>query len=143
MVIVMKKLVYIIFFVLLSVMTANAQSFKVIVNNSNAVTSLTATQASQIFLKKTTKWDNGSKILPIDLSSQLEVRTDFTETIHGKSVNAIKSYWQQYVFSGKGTPPLEKKSDAEVLEFIKNNAGAIGYVSSDFAVPGVKVISIK
>lgn len=123
--------------------TIQAQSFKVIVNQSNTVNSLTAKEVSDYFLKKETKWANGNAIVPIDLSANSSIREDFSSNIHGKSVSAIKSYWQQYVFAGKGTPPLEKNSDVDIVDFVKRNAGAIGYVSASADVSGVKVITVN
>ncbi len=124
-------------------LTLQAQSFKVIVNQSNTVSSLTAKEISDYFLKKETKWTNGDAVVPVDLSVKSGVREDFSNNIHGKSVSAIKSYWQQYVFAGKGTPPIEKNTDAEVVDFVKRNAGAIGYVSANADVSGVKVLTVN
>lgn len=124
-------------------LTLQAQSFKVIVNQSNTVSSLTAKEISHYFLKKETKWTNGDAVVPVDLSAKSGVREDFSNNIHGKSVSAIKSYWQQYVFAGKGTPPIEKNTDAEVVDFVKRNAGAIGYVSANADVSGVKVLTVN
>lgn len=138
----MKTLLYIGLFVLVS-FAASAQNYQVIVNNSSAVSSITTGDLSKIFLKKSTKWADGSKITPIDLSAKFSIRGDFSKGVHGKSVGAIKSYWQQYVFSGKGTPIVEKKNEAEVLEYVKNNPGSIAYVSSSAAIKGVKVVTIN
>jgi ABC-type phosphate transport system substrate-binding protein len=37
---------------------------------------------------------------------------------------------------------VEKKTDEAVVEYVKNNAGAIGYVSSSANTSGVKVIKV-
>ncbi len=138
----MKRLI--ILTVLVSVALAmQAQSFRVVVNSNNPVVSITARDASDYFLKKETKWANGQTVVPVDLSPKSSVREDFSTFVHGKSVAAIKSYWQQFVFAGKGTPPIEKNTDAEVVEFVKKNPGAIGYVSVNADVSGVKVITIN
>ena len=134
---------YIILIVLFAFgVTLHAQSYKVIVNADNAVASLTKKEVSDIFLKKHIKWQSGEAIVPVDLSSKSSVREDFSNQVHGKSVSAVKSYWQQFVFAGKGTPPVEKNSDAEVIEYVKNNPGAIGYVSAGANVSGLKVINL-
>lgn len=117
--------------------------YKVIVNESNAATSISAKEVSHFLLKKSTKWSDGSKVQPVDQKAGSSVRQSFTQDVHGKNVGAIKSYWQQAVFSGKGTPPAEKASDAEVIAFVKGNPGAIGYVSASASVSGVKVITIN
>jgi len=47
------------------------------------------------------------------------------------------------VFAGSGTPPIEKKSDLEVIEYVKKNSGAIGYVSKSTNTTGVKEITVN
>jgi len=115
----------------------------VIVNASNTTTTISKSDLSKHFLKKTKKWDNGDKIVPVDQSANSTVRKDFSTAIHNKSVSAIKSYWQQYVFAGSGTPPMEKKSDDEVIEYVKSNTGAIGYVATGTNTAGVKEVTIN
>ena len=60
----------------------------------------------------------------------------------GKTVSAVKSYWQQQIFAGREVPPVEKTSDAEVIAFVKANRGAVGYVSDTAAVTGVRVLRV-
>jgi ABC-type phosphate transport system substrate-binding protein len=116
--------------------------YVVIVNKSTAVDSLTKSQISNFFLKKTTSWSDGSKVRPVDQVSGASVRDGFSEAIHGKSVSAIKSFWQKKIFSGAGTPPPEKSSDIEVIEYVKANPGAIGYVSASVSIDDVKAIQV-
>jgi ABC-type phosphate transport system substrate-binding protein len=122
---------------------AHAQSIKIIVNSSNETSSLTPKEASDLFLKKKSKWANGAAVMPVDLNSGSNVREEFSQKIHGKSVAAIRNFWQQAAFSGTASAPPEKANDAEVIDFVKKNAGAIGYVSSLAAIDGVKVININ
>jgi ABC-type phosphate transport system substrate-binding protein len=122
---------------------ANAQSYKIIVNSANSATSISKSEVSDYLLKKKTKWSSGEKVAPIDQSDKSVIREDFSKEVLGKSVGAVKSYWQQAVFAGTGTPPVEKKSDAEVVEFVKENTGAIGYVSAGASTSEVKVLTIN
>jgi len=125
-------------------LTAQAgTAYRIIVNADNPVSSLTRDQASKMFLKKTARWENGSPVLPVDLSSKSEVREKFSREIHGRSVASIKNYWQQQIFSGRNTPPPEKASEAEVISYVKANPGAIGYVSASAEVDEVKTLEIN
>jgi ABC-type phosphate transport system substrate-binding protein len=123
--------------------SAKTTGFKVIVNSDSDVTSLSKKQVSRIFLKKVMTWENDLKVKPVDLSSKANARGNFSKMIHGKSVTAVKAYWQQRVFSGRDVPPPERESDASVLSFVRNNPGAIGYVSENADVRGVRVIVVK
>lgn len=139
----MKRYILLITTIIIASMALQAQSFKVIVNNSNPATSLSAGEVSNYFLKKTSKWSNGEKVVPVDLNADSAIREAFSKSVHKKSVGAIKSYWQQYVFAGSGTPPVEKNNDSDVLDYVRKNAGAIGYISSGADASGVKVITIN
>jgi ABC-type phosphate transport system substrate-binding protein len=105
-------------------------SFKIVVNSSNPISSLSKEEASKIFLKKEEAWGDGAKIVPIDQAEDSAVRVAFCRVVHGRKMGAIKSYWQQAYFSGNRTPPPWMSSDENVLQFIATNPRAIGYVSA-------------
>ncbi len=115
------------------------ESYKIIVNGSNPISSMTKDQISKLFLKKVTKWKNGQKVLPLDLTGTSPVRQDFSKEILGRNVWAIKAYWQKQIFSGRGVPPPEKSSDREVLAYVQENPGAIGYISASAVAIKYKV----
>ena len=123
--------------------TAQAASYKVIANNSVPANSLSRKAASDLFLKKTTKWENGSAVTPVDQLDSSNVREGFSKGVHGKTAAAVKSYWNQQIFSGRDVPPVEKKSDAEVLSFVRSTPGAVGYVSEGASAEGVRVVTIN
>ncbi|NKE72182.1 hypothetical protein [Candidatus Manganitrophus noduliformans] len=130
---------------LLMIGAASAQetaSFKIVVNPSNGISSLTKEQISDLFLKKVTQWENGRKALPVDQVTASTIREKFSKEIHEKSVTAINSYWRQKIFSGRDVPPPEKSSDADVLAYVAENADAVGYVSANAPVDKVKVLKI-
>lgn len=141
----MKKLVLIL--VILVVAFTNlltAQEYKIIVNKSNSVSSLTSEEISRYFLKKVTKWEDGSEVFPIDLPESDKVRKEFTKEVLGKSsIAAIKAYWQKQIFAGRMSPPEQKSKDSEIIDFVKENDGAIGYVSASASTGSVKVVKIK
>jgi ABC-type phosphate transport system substrate-binding protein len=118
-------------------------AFRIVVNSASSVTSLTKQQTSDFFLKKATKWPDGTLVVPVDLPATSPVREAFSKAVHGRSAAAVASYWQQQFFSGRETPPAEKATDAAVLAFVKENANSIGYVSGDAAVSGVKVVAVQ
>ena len=124
-------------------LVAQTETFKVIVNQDNPVTALTKNEVSNVFLKKNTKWDNNVAILLVDLTDSSDAREAFSKAIHERKASAIKAYWQGQIFSGRNIPPVEKKSDREVLEFVQDNPGAIGYISFATATGGFKVKTIE
>ena len=80
--------------------------------------------------------------LTVEPSGKSPVRQRFTLEIYGKQVIAISAYWQQMIFGGKGVPPPERTSDADVVAFVRDTPGAIGYAWSGSDLSGVKVVAV-
>ena len=122
---------------------AATPSYKLIVNASNPVSSLSREEASRLFLKKVTMWKNAKPVLIVDQKTSSAVRETFTKEIHGRQVSSVTSYWQQMIFSGRAVPPAEKSSDADVAAFVAANETAIGYVAVEADLPArVKVVAV-
>jgi len=131
-----------IFLILASVnVCAQAKSYKLIVNPSNPLVSISRENVSRIFLKKTTKLPNGRGASPVDLLVSSSTRENFSEDVHGKPSSAVDAYWQQMIFSGRDIPPAQK-NESGVLDFVRSNENGVGYVSAGADTSGVKVISV-
>lgn len=117
-------------------------AFKVIVHPSNPATQISRLKVGEIFLKKDKRWPDGQTAVPVEPSIKSPVRARFDQEIFGKPVIAISAYWQQMIFGGKGVPPPEKSTDSEVVGFVRETAGAVGYVSANADVSGVKVVAV-
>jgi len=118
-------------------------SMRVVVNEANPVSSLSRDELSDRFLKKVSSWADGTLVLPVDQAEDAAVRDTFTREILRKSSSAVRAYWQQRIFSGRDIPPLQKDDDAAVLAFVRRNRGAIGYVSAEAPLAGVKVVVVR
>jgi ABC-type phosphate transport system substrate-binding protein len=117
-------------------------AYRVIVNPESGYTSIERRLVAELFLKKTSQWPSGELARPVDLASDSPVRQRFSEDVLGRSVAAVKSYWQQLIFAGRGVPPPELESETEVADYVSRHPGSIGYVSGGGALPGVKVLSV-
>lgn len=122
---------------------ADGPAYRVIVHPSNAATAVDRDFLADAFLKKVSEWPNGRALRPVDLRTDSAVRAAFVSDVLRRSIAAVRSYWQQQIFSGRNVPPPELASDAEVIAFVMKYPGAVGYVSSDAKLDGVKVISVK
>jgi ABC-type phosphate transport system substrate-binding protein len=97
-----------------------------------------------MFLKKVTSWPDSKPVVAVDQSRTAQVRQDFSLDVHQKDADAISAHWQVLVFSGRDVPPRIVRSDEEVVEFVKANPGAIGYVSAKTTLdPGVKKVAVQ
>jgi hypothetical protein len=71
------------------------------------------------------------------------VRRLFTQAVIGRSVSAVRSYWQQPVFSGRDVPPPELDGDAAVVRWVLEHPGAVGYVGGDADLGAARVVTVK
>lgn len=119
------------------------EGFVVIVNQSNTVGSMPAKDVSKLFLKKRTKWPAGGKVLPVDQPEISPVRDAFSRSVLNKTPKEVENYWMSVVFSGRASSPAQKKTDSDVITYVRTHPGAIGYVSSDADISGVKKLDIR
>jgi len=122
---------------------ADDEHFVVIVHRDNPVRSVDRDFLRGAYLKKATDWSHGETIRPVDLSTRFEVRELFTRVVLRKTPAQLRSYWNQQIFSGKGTPPVEADSVNEMLDYVASNAGAIGYLPAGASPARVKVVEVK
>jgi TonB family protein len=119
-----------------SALAQGSAGYKVIVNPVNPTTALSKSQISSLFLRRTTTWENGEPVLPVDQVESSPLRETFSRDILGMSPSAAA---QQA--AGRGDPAPSLATDREVLAYVRLKPGAIGYVSSGTPVEGVKVVN--
>jgi len=112
----------------------------VVVGAKSDISTLTSDQVSSIFLGKSDKFPNGNTALPLDQVAGSDIRTKFYDKVTGKSEAQVKSAWSRLVFSGKGTPPKEVASAAEVKKLVSSNPNTIGYIEKSAIDSSVKVV---
>jgi ABC-type phosphate transport system substrate-binding protein len=119
---------------------ADAQAYTIIVHPTNTAATTTREFVAQAFLKRVTRWEDGETIRPVDLPSEARTRSAFSLHVLNRSVDAMRSYWQQRIFSGRDLPPPELESDDAVLRYVASTPGAIGYVSANAKLQNVKAL---
>ena len=144
---IMKLWSRVVLFVGLGILAAHsdaqdASAYKVIVNSSNMTAPLSRLKVGEMFLKKAPRWADGTPVMPVEPSAKTPMRQRFTLEVYGKQVIAISAYWQQMIFSGKGIPPPEKSTDADVVAYVRDTPGGIGYVWAGADTSSVRVVSV-
>jgi hypothetical protein len=117
--------------------------YRLIVHPTNPIESVDRAFVPLAFLKKITTWSHGGVIRPVDLARDAPIRRRFSEEMLGRSVSAVKNYWQQMIFSGRGVPPPELGSDEDVIRYVLREPGAIGYVSAGVDLKGTRPLTVK
>lgn len=123
--------------------SAGASPYRLIVNPGNPTAEVDRAFVAQAFLRKISRWPTGEGILPIDLDQNSRVRRRWSSEVLNRSVEAVKSYWQGMIFSGRSLPPPEAMSDEQVVDYVLHRPGSIGYVSIDANLRGARVVTLR
>jgi ABC-type phosphate transport system substrate-binding protein len=120
--------------------SASAWSGVAVIVNPNNANALSEADVTRIFLGKKKAYPDGSEAIPVDQAEGSPIRSSFVGTVLKKNDQQIKAYWAQLLFTGKGTPPKEVGSGADVKKLIAENPALIGYIDSSEVDASVKVV---
>ena len=120
-----------------------AAPYRVIVHPKNPLASIDRRFLQDAFLKKKRHWPDNRVIQPVDLGPTAPARSSFTREVLGRSVAAVRAYWQQRIFSGRDIPPPALTSEAGVVEYVLTHEEAIGYVSGAVPLAAAKTLSVN
>ena len=114
----------------------------IIVNRENPVKTVKKSVLARYFLKKTTRWDSGTRVVPIDLTVSNPVRQEFSEGGLQKSPHEVEEYWIAESLTGGKLAPEIVSDPALVKKRVAADAGALGYVDKTQVDETVKVVEI-
>ena len=114
----------------------------IIANPSVKEDALSKIEIKQIFFGRNRKWSDGQKI-HLAILKQGPVHESFVADYLDRTPDRYSSFWKVAIVSGTGYPPKSFTSEAELLNWVGENQGAVGYISSDTPHDGVKVISTQ
>jgi ABC-type phosphate transport system substrate-binding protein len=117
-----------------------ADDLLVIAHPSVVTSNLSSDELAAIYLLKTTTWQGGGNIVPVNREAASSSRTLFSDSVLRHPPSALNAYWNQMHFKGK-VPPLVQESDQAVLAFVQKVPGAIGYISATVTPANVKVLA--
>ena len=123
-----------------SISIAAAADVDIICNKSMTENTLHRSEIKDIFLGKKSKWSDGKKIVFVTLKES-KVHNAFLRKFIGKTAYQYAIYWKKMVFTGKGSLPRSLTKEKDLVDFVASMKGAIGYVSSETAKDGVKIVS--
>ena len=119
---------------------ARAGDVVVIVSARSAVKSLTATQASDLFLGRATDFPNGARATPLDQGEGSPTRDAFYQKGSGKAPAQMKAYWARMLFTGRGEPPVESGDSAAIKRLVADHPGMVGYIDKDTLDSSVRAV---
>jgi ABC-type phosphate transport system substrate-binding protein len=133
----MKKIFLPVLLLLLAMNNALAGDV-VVIGNAN-LGKLDVATVQKIFTGKQIKVD-GIDVTAVNVKSG-PLREQFLQTFLQQTDAKYTAYWAIRLFVGKGAPPPELSSPAEVVKFVQSTPGAIGYVDESDLVDSVRVLA--
>ena len=121
---------------------AYAGDVVIIVNKSNAASSISGADLENIFLAKKTEWDKGQKIDFVTLQD-CPTHNDFLRKYLKKTSSQFQRYFRTLIFTGKGKIPQAFQTEQRLVDYVAGTPGAIGYVSAGTDTSAVKVLTIN
>ena len=120
--------------------SAADNDFVIVVHESNATPALARARVDAMFLGKIAKWPDGSDVTVVSNRDEA-LCEEFSQAIHARSGAAVTAYWAAKTFK-EFVPPPPKLDDTEVIEFVRDNPGAIGFVRRGVSLRGVNTLAL-
>src|ERR1043165_1157589 len=108
-----------------------AAAIVVIVNKGNPISSLSVGETKLYYLRKIkTRWpDINKNIRPADRKSSCPEQLTFYYKVLGMSADEVETYFLTRQYQSAQKPQDKFNTDREVIEFVSQEIGAIGYVN--------------
>ena len=112
----------------------------IIGNKALSIESITAADVKKLWMTHKKPSGSKEKIRIVDAAATRATYAEFHKTLIGKSPKEIKVYWKKMMFAGRRFPPKSLDSDAEIIDWVSSNDGAIAYVDPSSVDESVKVL---
>ncbi|WP_290582023.1 hypothetical protein [Ketobacter sp.] len=137
----MQKLFNIAMLSILLLVAARAPAgIVVIVNNENPVSELSKREIIDLYMGRNLYFSDGKLALRLDHPPTSGEREQFYQTLVKKSVAQMNAYWAKLLFTGRASPPLLMGDSEQLLDTVRNNRNAIGYIDESNLDDSVKVV---
>ena len=112
----------------------------VVAGAKSDVPTLTKDQVAGLYVGSSFTLPGGGSVNLLDQSESSDARKQFYGKVTDKSQSQIKATWSRLTFSGKGTPPKEMGSSADVKKAVAASPNTIGYIEKSAVDSSVKVV---
>jgi ABC-type phosphate transport system substrate-binding protein len=115
----------------------------ILVNRSNPVENLSFAELRKVFLGEQNHWSDGRRITLVMLESGKPERQAVLSLIYRMENKDFNAYFLHHVFTGDvHAAPTTLTTPAEVLKFVSNVQGAIGYLRTTAVDESVKIVRV-
>ncbi|CCQ09793.1 hypothetical protein PALB_6410 [Pseudoalteromonas luteoviolacea B = ATCC 29581] len=118
----------------------SADGIAVIVNLENPILHVSQRALIDLYMGKYQAFDNGMPAHPVDLETGDDLKAAFYKRLTGRTLGQINAYRSRVKFSGKASSPISMPSSDAVIQAVKTDPLAIGYVWASEVNNQVKVV---
>lgn len=112
----------------------------VIVNAANPVRSMSAEEVAALYLARSRTFSSGEFALVFDHPRDSALRKRFFKLVANMEIGQVNTYWSRLMFSGQEMPPQPLPGEQAVIDIVRRNPGAIGYVSAPPKESNLRVV---
>ncbi len=113
-----------------------------VVSESSPIQTISRKEAIDLFTGRTRSVAGAGVTQLFDLSRDSQQRAQFYESLTGKSLAQINSYWSRLMFSGQNMPPQVLPSEDVMIEILRTNPNGLGYLSQRPSAAGLRTVLI-
>ena len=105
--------------------------FYLVVQSANPQPALTQKEAVDLFMGRNRAFRNGDLAQVYDLPRDSALHAAFYQRLTGMGPAQVNSYWARLMFSGQTMPPRSVADEAAMIETVKRNSNAIGWLQNE------------
>ena len=115
----------------------------VVVPASSSVQKISQKELVDLYMGRSRAFPDGTFALPFDLPRDNPGRAAFYQALTGMDLAQINSYWSRLMFSGQTLPPQPLPGEAAMLDLVRRNPSAVGYLLQEPAADkGLRVVLV-
>jgi len=118
-----------------------ADEIVVVVNKSNASSTLTRDDLRPIFQTTKSNFPDGAPAEPINLADDSPVRHDFDQAVLGLDPDRVARYWIDRKIRGGERPPRKVNAASAAVRSVSTDKGAVSYVRVGDVNDSVKIVA--
>lgn len=117
-----------------------ADAIYVVVSSQSPVRALEQKDVLALYTGRSRTLPGGEPATPIDQQRDGPVRAEFYQALTGMDIARINSYWARLHFTGQVQPPQAVGDDGAVIQRLRADPGAVGYLVHEPQSPAVRVV---
>lgn len=104
----------------------------VLIGNKTGLDEMNWKQVKSVFKGERLFWSDGIPVNVVLPGNSLSYSSDVASKIYGTNTAGMQKFWLSLVFQGRGKPPVFLNSEEEIIRYVSQNQGAIGFVTPAF-----------